>query len=156
MLRHATNAARVCHQHLVLDAVSMCRITVCLDCCKAGDSWCIADALEHAAWTKGAKHMQPLRDDLDWFQHSSIDVTLFVGAAVTTVLAVGSLTLVLLARKVYYSWLSRFSVLSHVTNSCSCWHLSECRPASLSHCDCNGIADSEVCVRGYNGSTVAW
>ena len=46
-----------------------------------------ADALEHAAWTKGSRHMQPLRDDLNWFQHSSLDVILFVAAVAAAIMA---------------------------------------------------------------------
>lgn len=46
-----------------------------------------ADALEHAAWTKGSRHMQPLRDDLNWFQHSSLDVILFVAAVAAAITA---------------------------------------------------------------------
>ena len=53
-----------------------------------------ADALEHAAWTKGSRHLQPLRDDLNWFQHGSYDVLLFLAVVVATILSlVGALLL---------------------------------------------------------------
>lgn len=55
---------------------------------------CCADALEHAAWTQGSRHMQPLRDDLNWFQHSSLDVILSVGAVLAAVISVVAVTMV--------------------------------------------------------------
>ena len=59
-----------------------------------------ADALEHAAWTKGSRHMQPLRDDLNWFQHSSLDVMLFLGSVASSVLAVAAVAVVFVGRAV--------------------------------------------------------
>ncbi|KAL0040211.1 hypothetical protein WJX77_000384 [Trebouxia sp. C0004] len=51
-----------------------------------------ADALEHAAWTRGDKYLQPLRHDLNAFQMGSWDVILI---ALTLVLAVVTLALCL-------------------------------------------------------------
>jgi len=51
-----------------------------------------ADALEHAAWTRGEKYLQPLRHDLSAFQMGSWDVILI---ALTLVLAVVALALCL-------------------------------------------------------------
>lgn len=65
-----------------------------------------ADALEHAAWTKGSRHMQPLRDDFNWFQQSSIDVILFVVAVLATVIAVVTKTTIWLGRRLMH-WLAR-------------------------------------------------
>ncbi|KAL0023973.1 hypothetical protein WJX77_004925 [Trebouxia sp. C0004] len=65
-----------------------------------------ADALEHAAWTKGSRHMQPLRDDFNWFQQSSIDVILFVVAVLATVIAVVTKTIIWLGRRLMH-WLAR-------------------------------------------------
>ncbi len=53
-----------------------------------------AGAIEHAAWTKGERHMQPLRDDLNWFQIYSLDVILLLTVLVLTVLAVATAALV--------------------------------------------------------------
>jgi len=52
-----------------------------------------AGAIEHAAWTKGSRHMQPLRDDLNWFQTKSLDVILFLALVCVTLLAVVIVTL---------------------------------------------------------------
>ncbi len=60
-----------------------------------------ADALEHAAWTKGDNYLQPLRHDLNAFQMGSWDVMLI---ALTLVLAVVALALCL----AYY--VVRFSI----------------------------------------------
>ncbi len=60
-----------------------------------------ADALEHAAWTKGDQYLQPLRHDLNAFQMNSWDVMLI---ALTLVLAVVALALCL----AYY--VVRFSI----------------------------------------------
>ncbi len=65
-----------------------------------------ADALEHAAWTKGSRHMQPLRDDLNWFQHSSMDVILFVFAVLAAVIAAMALITIRLGRCLI-RWLAR-------------------------------------------------
>ncbi|KAL3131772.1 UDP-glycosyltransferase [Trebouxia sp. C0009 RCD-2024] len=64
-----------------------------------------ADALEHAAWTQGSRHMQPLRDDLNWFQHSSLDVILFVGAVLAAVISVVAVTIIGLGRRMI-RWLA--------------------------------------------------
>ncbi len=53
-----------------------------------------AGAIEHAAWTKGERHMQPLRDDLNWFQTNSLDVKLLLTVLVLTLLAVAAAALV--------------------------------------------------------------
>ncbi len=47
-----------------------------------------AGAIEHAAWTKGERHMQPLRDDLNLFQTNSLDVILLLTVLVFTLVAV--------------------------------------------------------------------
>ena len=60
-----------------------------------------ADALEHAAWTKGDKYLHPLRHDLNAFQMGSWDVMLI---ALTLALAVVALALCL----AYY--VVRFSI----------------------------------------------
>jgi hypothetical protein len=65
-----------------------------------------ADALEHAAWTKGSRHMQPLRDDFNWFQQSSIDVILFVAAVLAAVIAAVTMTMICLGRRLI-RWLAR-------------------------------------------------
>ena len=52
-----------------------------------------AGAIEHAAWTSGSRHMQPLRDDLNWFQTKSSDVILFLASVCVTLLAVVIVTL---------------------------------------------------------------
>ena len=57
-----------------------------------------AGALEHTAWTKGGKHMQPLRDDLNWFQTSSLDVMCFLVVTVVTLLAAAAAALVFLVK----------------------------------------------------------
>lgn len=57
-----------------------------------------AGALEHAAWTKDRKHMQPLRDDLNWFQTSSLDVMSFLVVTVVTLLAAAAAALVSLVK----------------------------------------------------------
>ena len=58
-----------------------------------------ADALEHAAWTQGSRHLQPLRDDLSWFQHSSYDVLLFLTGIVLTILTALGVLLTYLSTK---------------------------------------------------------
>ncbi len=60
-----------------------------------------ADALEHAAWTRGDRYLQPLRHDVNAFQMGSWDVILI---ALTLVLAVSALALCL----AYY--VVRFSI----------------------------------------------
>ena len=60
-----------------------------------------ADALEHAAWTKGDQYLHPLRHDLNAFQMGSWDVMLI---ALTLALAVVALALCL----AYY--VVRFSI----------------------------------------------
>ena len=57
-----------------------------------------AGALEHAAWTKDRGHMQPLRDDLNWFQTSSLDVMSFLVITVVTLLAAAAAALVFLVK----------------------------------------------------------
>ena len=59
------------------------------------------DALEHAAWTKGSRHMQPLRDDFNWFQHSSLDVLLFLTAIVIVLLSLVAVIVLYVIRKTY-------------------------------------------------------
>ncbi len=71
-----------------------------------------ADALEHAAWTKGSRHMQPLRDDLNWFQHSSLDVILFVFAVLAAVVAAMALVTIWLGRRLT-RWLARTTQHEH-------------------------------------------
>ncbi len=56
-------------------------------------------AIEHAAWTKGERHLQPLRDDLNWFQTSSLDVMLFLAGAIMAALAIALSSLVFLGNK---------------------------------------------------------
>ena len=60
-----------------------------------------ADALEHAAWTKGDQYLHPLRHDLNAFQMGSWDVMLI---ALTLALTVAALALCL----AYY--MVRFSI----------------------------------------------
>ena len=71
-----------------------------------------ADALEHAAWTKGSRHMQPLRDDLNWLQHSSLDVILFVFAVLAAVVAAMALVTIWLGRRLT-RWLARTTQHEH-------------------------------------------
>lgn len=71
-----------------------------------------ADALEHAAWTKGSRHMQPLRDDLNWFQHSSMDVIMFVFAVLTAVVAAMAMLMIRQGRRLI-CWLARTSQHEH-------------------------------------------
>lgn len=71
-----------------------------------------ADALEHAAWTKGSRHMQPLRDDLNWFQHSSMDVILFVFAVLAAVIAAMALITIRLGRRLI-RWRARTTQHEH-------------------------------------------
>lgn len=49
--------------------------------------------------------MQPLRDDLNWFQHSSLDVILFVGAVLAAVISVVAVTIIGLGRRMI-RWLA--------------------------------------------------
>lgn len=65
-----------------------------------------ADALEHAAWTKGSRHMQPLRDDLNWFQHSSLDVILFVAAVAAATMAAAVVAAIRWSKQLV-SWLGK-------------------------------------------------
>jgi len=57
-----------------------------------------AGAIEHAAWTKGERHMQPLRDDLNWFQTNSLDVIMLLTVLVLTLLTVTTAALVAVAK----------------------------------------------------------
>ena len=66
---------------------------------KCNNSGATADALEHAAWTKGSRHLQPLRDDLNWFQHSSLDVVLFLAVTALTVCTIVVAVSVLIVKK---------------------------------------------------------
>ena len=76
----------------------------------------VTDALEHAAWTKGSRHMQPLRDDLNWFQHSSLDVMLFLGSIVTAVLALAALAAIFIGRAIVRV-MRRQGFLTHAKSS---------------------------------------
>lgn len=65
-----------------------------------------ADALEHAAWTQGSRHMQPLRDDFNWFQHSSLDVILTVAAVLAAATAAVAVAMFASGRRLI-RWLAR-------------------------------------------------
>ena len=57
-----------------------------------------AGAIEHAAWTRGSRHMQPLRDDLSWLQTKSLDVILFLASVFVSLLAVATMMLLFVCR----------------------------------------------------------
>ncbi|KAL0040129.1 hypothetical protein WJX79_007837 [Trebouxia sp. C0005] len=71
-----------------------------------------ADALEHAAWTKGSRHMQPLTENLNWFQHTSLDVILFLAALTAALASVAALAVASLGRRLL-RWLARSSRSDH-------------------------------------------
>lgn len=75
-----------------------------------------ADALEHAAWTKGSRHLQPLRDDLNWFQHSSYDVFLFLACIGLTVISLVGALLVFVGRK-GVRWLRQILASQHAKSA---------------------------------------
>ena len=56
-----------------------------------------AGAIEHAAWTRGERHMQPLRDDLNWFQTNSLDVMFLFTVLGLTLLTMTTAALVAVA-----------------------------------------------------------
>ena len=56
--------------------------------------------------------MQPLRDDLNWFQHSSLDVILFVFAVLAAVVAAMALVTIWLGRRLT-RWLARTTQHEH-------------------------------------------
>ena len=58
-----------------------------------------AGAIEHAAWTRGSRHMQPLRDDLNWFQIKSLDVILFLALVCVALLAVVTVLLLFVCKR---------------------------------------------------------
>lgn len=70
------------------------------------------DALEHAAWTKGSRHMQPLTENLNWFQHTSLDVILFLAALTAALASVAALAVASLGRRLL-RWLARSSRSDH-------------------------------------------
>jgi hypothetical protein len=57
-----------------------------------------AGAIEHATWTRGERHMQPLRDDLNWFQTNSLDVMFLFTVLVLTLLTMTTAALVAVAK----------------------------------------------------------
>ncbi len=57
-----------------------------------------AGAIEHAAWTRGERHMQPLRDDLNWFQTNSLDVMFLFTVLGLTLLTMTTAALVAVAK----------------------------------------------------------
>ncbi|KAA6424623.1 MAG: UDP-glucuronosyltransferase 2B31-like isoform 1 [Trebouxia sp. A1-2] len=56
-------------------AVSAAKVSHLMKAPRETPAQLAASAIEHAAWTKGERHMQPLRDDQNWFQTNSLDVT---------------------------------------------------------------------------------
>ena len=70
------------------------------------------DALEHAAWTQGSRHMQPLTDNLNWFQHTSLDVVLFLAAVTGALATVAALAVASLGRQLVRC-LASFSRFDH-------------------------------------------
>ena len=68
--------------------------------------------MEHAAWTKGSRHLQPLRDDLSWFQTKSLGVIMFLAVTVSAILAVLGVVL-LVAGKALLRLLQRQGLLTH-------------------------------------------
>ena len=72
----------------------------------------VSDAVEHAAWTKGSRYMQPLRDDLSWFQTNSLDVLAFLGCMALIVLSVAGVVFFILVRK-GLQLLQRYGLLFH-------------------------------------------
>ena len=70
------------------------------------------DALEHAAWTGGSRHMQPLTDHLNWFQHASLDVILFLAAVSAAITAAAALAGASLIRRLL-RWVNRYRSIDH-------------------------------------------
>ena len=73
-----------------------------------------AGAIEHAAWTRGERHMQHLRDDLNWFQTNSLDVMFLFTVLVLTLLTMTTAALVAVAKGLMLL-LRRNSIWLHAT-----------------------------------------
>ena len=63
-------------------------------------TFCAAGAIEHAAWSKGGRHLQPWRHDLSWFQMMSVDVILTAFAILLVVASLLLAVVFLVGRKV--------------------------------------------------------
>ncbi|KAL0043379.1 hypothetical protein WJX79_003197 [Trebouxia sp. C0005] len=61
-------------------AVSAAKVSHLMKAHRETPAQLAASAIEHAAWTRGSRHMQPLRDDLSWLQTKSLDVILFLAS----------------------------------------------------------------------------
>ena len=62
---------------------------------------CATGAIEHAAWTKGGRHLQPWRHDLSWFQMMSVDVILTAFAILSMVAILLLAVMFFVGRKVF-------------------------------------------------------
>lgn len=97
-------------------AISAARVSKLMQAQRGTPAERAADALEHAAWTGGSRHLQPLRDDLTWFQHSSLDIILFLAGIVFATLAAVMVTLLLLWRKLVH-WLGSRRHVAHAKSA---------------------------------------
>ncbi|DBB18915.1 TPA: UDP glucuronosyltransferase 2, polypeptide A3 [Trebouxia sp. C0006] len=79
-------------------AISAAKVSHLMKAHRESPAQLAASAIEHAAWTRGERHMQPLRDDLNWFQTNSLDVMFLFTVLVLTLLTMTTAALVAVAK----------------------------------------------------------